>query len=98
MMKIVVISNMYPSTKNPSFGTFVKIFVEGLLEKGVKIELLIKRKNSVGSIINLFTYLIFYIRIFLKIHLDTTSYFYVHYANHSLVPFIFSNKRCVSTK
>lgn len=93
-MKIVVISNMYPSEKDPSFGIFVKLFVDGLLDNGVDVELLVKKKE-VRPWINLFHYFQFYLRVFIKIHKDSSSIFYVHYANHSLVPFIISKKNII---
>ncbi len=45
-MKILLITNMYPSKKNPAFGCFVKEQVEELQKRGVKFKLV---ANSISQ-------------------------------------------------
>ena len=44
-MKILLISNMYPSNEFPSYGIFVKNFELGLMDKNVNIEKLVLKKE-----------------------------------------------------
>ena len=39
-MKVLVVTNMYPSEEQPAFGTFVRDQVEALRGKGIDIDLL----------------------------------------------------------
>lgn len=46
-MKILVIANLYPSEKDPTYGTFVKNFTDALSSKdGVSIKLCVIRGRT----------------------------------------------------
>ena len=51
-MKILLISNMYPSVKDKTYGTFVKCFQEGLVQydKSIKFEEVISVPLKSGQI------------------------------------------------
>jgi len=84
--RIVVISNMYPSASSPNFGVFVKRFVEGL--KGVfEIKLIVIKGRKCCLIQKAWSYSFFYFKIIVNFLMSKkTDLFYVHYANHSLLP------------
>lgn len=59
-MKILVIANLYPSKSDPSYGTFVKNFVDGLSDKqNVEIELCVIRGRAKNKLAKLLKYVIF---------------------------------------
>ena len=81
-MKILVISNMYPSKKYPFYGTFVKNFCMQLGEMGINYELSVmtKGKNKWSKMIN---YILFYSKTFIKVLCKKYDIIYIHYASHS---------------
>lgn len=90
-MKILVVSNMYPSKKNPSFGTFVKNFCVQLDEMNLTFEksVMLKASSKIGKI---WRYIIFYIGTILRLLIKKYDVVYVHYASHSAPPVLFANK------
>ncbi|SEH44139.1 Glycosyltransferase involved in cell wall bisynthesis [Halobacillus karajensis] len=48
--RVLVISNMYPSRKNPTYGIFVRNQVEALRKKGLKIDIAVNRDNRGGKL------------------------------------------------
>ena len=86
-MKILVIANLYPSKSDPSYGTFVKNFVEGLSAKpNVEIELCVIRGRAKNRFAKLLKYIAF---------LSTALYFlmfkkydlvYNHIITHAAIP------------
>lgn len=55
-MKVLVVSNMYPSKKYPAYGVFVRNQVEALRQSGVQIELAIIQDRRKGLLPNLKKY------------------------------------------
>jgi glycosyltransferase involved in cell wall biosynthesis len=92
-MKILLISNLYPSKKYPHFGTFVKTFEDGLTSRGVEIEKIVMLKSD-GYLKKLYFYFYFFLKVIIKCNFRHRDYdlIYVHYLNHSLIPFFFVNK------
>lgn len=79
-MKILVVSNMYPTTEKPYFGTFVKSCVDGYLSQGIKVDL--STINGSGLI----AYLKFYLSAFIKSAFRKYDFVHVHYVSHSAPP------------
>ena len=90
-MKMLVISNMYPNKKNPSYGIFVKRFCDELdvLKKKYDLAFMTKSNNKIEKTIK---YIFFYITTFLKILIKHYDMIYIHYASHSSLPVIMASK------
>lgn len=63
-MKILLLSNMYPSEKEPSFGIFVETIANQLSDIGYDVELCVRKRKCKGRISKLLSYMLFYIRAF----------------------------------
>lgn len=83
--KVLVVSNMYPDKKHPSYGIFVKRFVDELDKIGTlhRESIMYQHDGKVGKI---YGYLKFYIGTFFKILLGKYDCVYVHQASHSSPP------------
>ncbi len=90
-MKILLVSNMYPDKKNQSYGTFVKIFHEQVLELGIDVEKSVMKKSE-NKIMKKINYLMFYFITFIKIVCKKYDCIYIHYASHSSLPVIYARK------
>lgn len=86
-MKILLVSNMYPSNEFPSYGVFVKNTEEILKNEGFTIEkaVLTKKKSKISKTLG---YLKHYISIVLKGFLTDYDAIYVHYAAHNALPLL----------
>lgn len=87
-MRILLVSNMYPSNDNPGYGVFVKNFHDSLSSKGFNIDLAIIRGRGRNNINKFFKYIYFgcmtaYMALFRRY-----DCIYVHYAAHSLIPLV----------
>lgn len=56
-MRVLVISNMYPSAASPVFGAFVERQVKALRELGVEVEVVANFEKATGPLVNLSKYL-----------------------------------------
>ncbi|SFK18270.1 Glycosyltransferase involved in cell wall bisynthesis [Halobacillus dabanensis] len=65
--RVLVISNMYPSRKNPTYGIFVKNQVEALKEKGLDIEIAVNKDNRGGKVNVLKKYGIWLLKTLIKL-------------------------------
>lgn len=81
-MKLLVVSNMYPSKAYPSYGVFVKNFVGQLEELNVTYRLAVMHKAR-GKLQKLFGYAGFFLKSFLLSLFGSYDVVYVHYASHS---------------
>lgn len=81
-MKLLVVSNMYPSEAAPSYGVFVKNFCEQLQTLGIDYHLAVMHKAG-GKLQKLLGYVGFYLKSFLCSLLGRYDAVYVHYASHS---------------
>ena len=81
-MKLLVVSNMYPSQAYPSYGVFVKNFCRGLEVSGIDYDLAVMRRGS-NKLQKLLGYLSFYAGSFFKSLFGSYDLVYVHYASHS---------------
>ena len=86
-MKILVVSNMYPSKQFPSYGIFVKNFCNQLDELNFSYSLSVmkKSKNKIGKLIG---YLSFSLLTFCKCLFTDYDIVYIHYASHSSISVI----------
>lgn len=86
-MKILLVSNMYPSEQFPSYGIFVKNFCKQLdeLDISYSTSVMKKSKNKIGKI---FRYILFHLVTFLKCLFVDYDVVYIHYASHSSVSVI----------
>ncbi|MBC1435028.1 glycosyltransferase family 4 protein [Listeria rocourtiae] len=86
-MKILVISNMFPSEDYPSYGIFVKNHV--CLMEGAADEIeTITMKKELNKMKKIWHYLLFYCRIFLTLLFKKYDIVYLHYASHSAFPIL----------
>jgi glycosyltransferase involved in cell wall biosynthesis len=88
-IKILLISNMYPSTKSPSFGVFVRdIWSQFSDAKFDKNRVVISRQG--GTILSkVLSYTFFGLSSLLRLLFTKQDYIYCHYVSHSLfVPII----------
>lgn len=91
-MKILVVSNMYPSIKYPSYGIFVKRFCDELDKvQFISYDKSVMKKNDtkIGKIIG---YLLYYVRTMLQLLMVKYDVVYVHYASHSAIPILIMAK------
>lgn len=81
-MKILVVSNMYPSPQYPSYGVFVANFCAQLEDLGVDYRLSVMKKSpsKLGKALG---YVKFYLGSFLQCLFGRWDAVYVHYASHS---------------
>lgn len=85
-MKILVLSNMYPSKKNPEYGTFVSEIINLLSEKYFIRAVYIQKSSRLLKIFNYFKYSI---KSLFYIMFEKQDLILVQYGNHSLLPLIF---------
>lgn len=81
-MKLLVVSNMFPSKAYPSYGVFVKNFCHQLEELGIDYDLAVMHKAG-GKLKKLTGYVAFYLKSFLWSLFGRYDAVYVHYASHS---------------
>jgi len=90
-MKVLMITNMYPSNKYPTYGIFVKNFKEILDEIGIEVESVVLTKNN-NKFIKLFKYFNYYFKIIFKILFAKYDLVYVHYISNNSVPLLICKK------
>lgn len=85
-MKILLVSNMYPSKEFPAYGIFVKNFVEICEENHVLVDkiVLYKSTNTINKLLN---YLLYYFKIIFAVLFKQYDWVYVHYAGQNSLPF-----------
>ncbi|WP_202411509.1 glycosyltransferase [Halobacillus halophilus] len=76
--RVLVISNMYPSPRTPTYGIFVKNQVEVLKEKGVSIDTAVNRDNRGGKGNLIRKYVIWLLKILARLITKGRSYDVVH--------------------
>ena len=83
------ISNLFPSPKNPEYGTFVKHNLDLLqTEYQVDCALLTKSNSNINKLLN---YLVFFYKVIIKLILNNYDVIYIHYPSYSFIPiYIFS--------
>jgi len=79
-MRILTIANLYPSKKNPEFGTFIKIIEDGIKDNlpGVKTDHVVIDNKPKNIVSKLFNYSRFYAGILSKLLFRKYDIVYVH--------------------
>lgn len=86
-MKILVIANLYPSEKDPTYGTFVKNFTDALSSKdGVSIKLCVIRGRTNNPIKKLVKYLCFLSTALFYLVFSKYDIVYNHIITHAAIP------------
>lgn len=90
-MKILLISNMYPSKDFPSYGVFVKNTEQILLDNGFSVDkaIMTKRTGKFGKLVG---YASHYLKIIASGLTKKYDYLYVHYASHNALPLLILKK------
>ncbi len=98
MDRVLVISNMFPDKRYPTYGIFVKRFCDELKKSHINYEKSVLYKEN-NKLIKIFKYLIFYFRSFIKYFNKNNKTIYIHYASYSSLPIIigyfFKKKRVI---
>lgn len=90
-MRILIVSNMFPSSKFQSYGVFVKNFCAQLQDIGIDYSLSVMKKSS-NKVSKLFRYIFFYVKTYIKCMFFNYDLIYVHYASNSSVPVLWAAK------
>ena len=85
-MKILLISNMYPSASDVAYGVFVKNFETDMLKRGFSISKAVIRGKGKNILDKYKKYFKFYIDIYSCVFKKEIKLIYVHYVSHSLLP------------
>ena len=89
-MRILLISNMYPSKKYPSFGVFVKNFIDNLSnDYNVSFVLALIKGKQTSFVKKILIYIYHYADIIYKGLTCNYNLLYLHYISHSAFPVIF---------
>ena len=76
---------MYPSNRDPVYGTFVKVFYEDIQKYFSNVEL-VAIKGKRNGLDKIFAYLKFYIIIFFKLIVSRYDFVYIHTIAHPIPP------------
>jgi len=88
-MRILIISNMYPSNNCPYYGSFVENIKKELEKKDIEIELAVIKGKSKNKLEKFFKYVKFFLEVITKVRRSDYDLIYVHYILHSLIPLLF---------
>jgi glycosyltransferase involved in cell wall biosynthesis len=87
-MKILLVSNMYPSPSNPGYGVFVRNFESAMRAHGVCFDLAVINGKGVGRLDKLIRYVGFFLNVAYKVVFRKYDCVYVHYIAHSMIPLV----------
>ncbi|MGX5913530.1 glycosyltransferase [Aliidiomarina sp. Khilg15.8] len=88
-MKILLITSMFPSSKDPLKGIFVKRFVDSLSERGVQFEVVaLDSAPGITKTRKLAAYLKYFLRAIKALWRFDGDFVYVHYLSYNLLPFL----------
>ena len=90
-MKILLVANMYPSSKFPSYGVFVQNTEKILLKEGFQVDKAILQKKT-KKLSKLIGYAMYYSKILSKGMTGNYDAIYVHYASHNAMPLLWLKK------
>ena len=87
-MKLLVISNMYPSIKDPVYGTFVQSFVENMniLNKGGKTDIIVVKGRDGNILQKIWKYFRFYFLSLFTLLFCKYDVVYVHTITYPIIP------------
>ena len=87
--KILLVSNMYPTKKNKSYGIFVKNVYEDLSLYYDTDKVVIGKHNNKLS--KLFAYIYLHLTTIIKMTFNNYDYIYVHFISHSSAGVVFAS-------
>ncbi|MGR5208782.1 glycosyltransferase family 4 protein [Vibrio sp. PNB23_22_7] len=91
-MKIIIVSNLYPSQDKPFKGTFVRNIREGFKRKGCEVSVISLCESGSSKLSKLVNYLQFTWRVFVSgLKSDDGVVHYVHYTSHSSLGLILAS-------
>lgn len=90
-MRILIVSNMYPSKKSPYYGIFIKN-TKDILERGHHNVRLVVMYKETKKVLKILKYILFYIKIVLYGLLFKYDIIYVHFVSHISLPILFLKK------
>lgn len=90
-MNILIVSNMFPNKKNPSYGIFVSRFCNQLEQLGIYYDKVVIYKSN-NKIVKMVKYFKFYLSVFFRCLLGKYDMVYIHYVSHSSPPVILANQ------
>lgn len=83
-MKVLLVSNIYPTIERPHDGAFIKNIVDQIVDGGGNISVSTLHRESSSKV---FSYARFYISTLLKgLFAEDGTVIYVHYLSHSIFP------------
>ncbi|WP_217564212.1 glycosyltransferase family 4 protein [Vibrio cholerae] len=85
-MKLLLISNMYPSEDDPYFGSFIRNIKEGLISNGISVDLITIDGQGKNLKEKLFKYFVFFYKI-LKTNFNKYDAIQLSYPSHTIYPF-----------
>ncbi|MBR9827613.1 MAG: glycosyltransferase family 4 protein [Oceanospirillales bacterium] len=88
-MKLLVLSNMYPSENDPVFGVYVRNFIDGLVDLGIIVDKVVipGRKRGFNKVS---AYIFYTFQSIIKIYKSDYDVIYIHSASYALIPLIFA--------
>ncbi len=90
-MKILILTNMFPSKRYPAYGTFVKNFVNGLESNNISVFRLITVYKTHNILIKFYYYLNFVFKGFLSsLRINKYDLIYIHFPTYSILPIWFN--------
>ncbi|UCH13413.1 MAG: glycosyltransferase family 4 protein [Bacteroidales bacterium] len=87
-MKILLITNMYPTKKDPAYGVFIKNICSGLTNQGCSVKLITIYGRPGNYLLKLVKYVILYLKI-LFINFKDYDFVYLSYPSHTYIPCLF---------
>lgn len=82
---MLVVSNMYPDDRHPSYGVFVRRFVEQSRDAGFSVSLAVMCKSD-STVSKFVRYISFYLSVLFKALFQSFDIVYVHYPSYSFAP------------
>lgn len=97
MLKIFLVSNMYPTESNPSYGVFIKNIEEGLKREGIvfPFKSVIRGKGK-NLLVRIKKYVKLYFSIFKYGLWGEYDIIYTHFVTHTLIPTL--SIKCIKKK
>ncbi|MBJ2145470.1 glycosyltransferase family 4 protein [Vibrio sp. IB15] len=91
-MKVIFVSNLYPSKDKPFKGTFVRNILEGFRDRDCDVSLIALQDFGNNKLMKLFGYLLFTFKAFYSgLMSNSTKVHYIHYTSHSSLGLILAS-------
>lgn len=87
-IKVLLISNMYPSSLHPNYGIFVRNFENGIIENSGIVHKAVIKGSGKNIIQKILKYIKLFFDVYISLCINKYDVIYVHYAEHSLIPLL----------